>query len=118
MTAEELREKWKLEDELRVQLLQNLKAKLPDLKSMLVTVEGHWAMEDAVYRFYHGSFKVYRAQQYIEQVVAALRSLLPDREMDDDFLTIFRAGTGKEFTMEHNREWLMHTRPILEALFH
>jgi len=118
MTAEEVREKWKLEDELRAHLLRNLKANLPELRSLLTTVEDHWGMEDAVYRFYHGSFKVYRAQQHTAQIVAVLHSLLPDREMDDDFLTIFRAGTGKEFALEHNREWLTHTRPILEALFH
>ena len=118
MTADEVREKWKLEDELRAQFLQNLKAKLPDLKALRAAVEDHWGMEDAVYRFYHGSFKVYRAQQHTERIVAALRSLLPDREMNDDFLAIIRAGTGQIFELEHNQDWLAHTRPILEALFH
>ncbi len=29
-----------------------------------------------------------------------------------------RQGTGQVFEMEHNRNWLEHTRPLLEAFFH
>ncbi len=115
---DELRAKWKAEDELRDRLLQNLKAKLPELKELLAAVEGHWGLEDAVYRFYHQSFKVYRVQEHTERIVSALQSLLPGRELDPDFLTIVKDGTGKEFQLEHNQEWLRHTRPMLEALWH
>lgn len=115
---ESLRAKWKADDELRARLLQNIQQRLPELKALLDAGEGHWGLEDAVYRFYHHSFKVYRAQQHTQRIVDALRTLLPDREMDSDFLTIVKEGTEKEFQLEHNQEWLRHTRPILEALFH
>ena len=115
---EELRVKWKADDELRARLLQNIRTRLPDLETLLATVDDHWGMEDAVYRFYHQSFKVYWAQRHTEQIVEALRSLLPERELNADFVTIVKEGTGKEFELGHNQQWLRHTRPILEALFH
>ena len=119
MTSQELKEKLQRDEELRVQLLRNLKAELPNLKALLAAAEAHWGIEDAVYRFYHGSFKVYGlAQSYTERIVAALRALLPDRELDSDFLDIVKDGTGKQFEMSHNQDWLRHTRPMVEALFH
>jgi hypothetical protein len=36
----------------------------------------------------------------------------------DWFEQIVADGTGKEFEQEHNREWPLHTRPIVEAFLH
>lgn len=47
--------------------------------------------------------------------VKLLRQLLPERELNPTFERIIRDGTGKEFELEHNREWDKHTRPMLEA---
>lgn len=47
-----------------------------------------------------------------------LRVLLPERKLNLSFEDIIRDGTGKEFQMEHNRDWPRHTRPILEAFCH
>jgi hypothetical protein len=38
--------------------------------------------------------------------------------MNKWFYKIVAEGTGREFEMSHNRDWLPQTRPILEALFH
>lgn len=74
--------------------------------------------EDAIYRFYHHSFKVYALQGMTERIVAAVQSLAPDRPLNATFTTIMNAGTGKRFEPAHNRRWLEVTRPILEAFFH
>ena len=119
MTTAEFEAKRAQEDALRAQLLANLKAQLPELKRLLASVEGHWGAEDTVYRFYHQSFKVYgNAQSLTNSIVAALRQLLPERELNSDFLTIVTEGTGKRFELSHNKDWLPHTRPMVEAMFH
>ena len=34
------------------------------------------------------------------------------------FVAIVDEGTGREFALEHNRDWLRNTRPIVEAFLH
>jgi hypothetical protein len=103
---------------LEAELLTQLKARLPDLEALLEESDSHWHGEDAFYRFYHQSFKVYYLQRDTEAIVAALRNLMPGRELNEDFLRIVSEGTGKKFEMEHNQRWHEETRPILEAFFH
>ena len=119
MTTTEFEAKRAQEDALRLQLLANLKERLPELKKLLAAVEGHWGAEDTVYRFYHQSFKAYgQGQSWTDTIVAALRQLLPGRELNSDFLKIVTEGTGKQFDLSHNQDWLHHTRPMVEAMFH
>lgn len=99
-------------------LLRNIKQQLPKLEELLARVEGHWGMEDGFYRFYHQSFKVYHLQHETEEIRQALRDLLPDRSMNRWFSEIVTQGTGREFEMAHNQDWLRQTRPIVEAFFH
>jgi hypothetical protein len=110
----------KLEDVLRLELLllDRLKQRKAELQALWEKLNGHWGYEDGFYRFYHGSFKVYHVQSLTGQAVKFLRELLLERELNESFLTIIREGTGKTFELEHNREWLKHTRPILEAFAH
>ncbi len=100
------------------QLFSNLKRELPALEGLLTQCNEHWAYEDPIYRFYHQSFKVFYLQSTTEKVVEALRALLPETPMAKWFLEIVRKGTGKEFKLEDNANWLPVTRPILEAFFH
>jgi len=93
-------------------LLAVIKAALPDLEKL--------RDEDAVYRFYHQSNKVYgRCQIYTEDIVAKLRSLAtdPSAPLDLYFEEIVRDGK-QNWDISHNQEWTKHTRPILEAFFH
>ncbi|MBE0545819.1 MAG: hypothetical protein IH623_31190 [Verrucomicrobia bacterium] len=99
-------------------LLHNIKQNLPKLEELLAHVEGHWGMEDGIYRFYHQSFKVYHLQGLTEGMCKALQELFPGRPMNGWFTEIVAQGTGKDFEMSHNKEWLRHTRPIVEAFFH
>ena len=102
-------------------LLANLRRDRAELEALLVErCDQHWGAEDAVYRFYHQSFKVYRLQQTTEAIVERLRALapLPDRDLDSWFRAIVTAGTGLSFEPAHNSRWLEVTRPMLEAFFH
>jgi hypothetical protein len=78
----------------------------------------HWTYEDHFYRYYHGSFKVYRAQNTTAQAVKLLHELLPERKLNLSFEKIITDGVGTEFNVRQNKNWDKHTRPILEAFAH
>lgn len=99
-------------------LLQVAKARLPQLKKILAEVSDHWGYEDPIYRFYHQSFKVYYVQAKTQKIVAELQALAPHLKMNEDFIQIVFEGTGKDFHESHNKDWLRHTRPMVEAFLH
>lgn len=100
------------------ELLANVKTKLPELEELLKTVCSEWNYEDMMYRIYHNSFKCYFAQAITTNIVEMLKSLMPDMPLNEMFLQIVNDGTGKTFENSHNKEWLKHTRPIIEAFLH
>lgn len=99
-------------------LLTRLKEKVEELSVLLEKMDRHWGIEDRVYRFYHQSLKVYDVQEMTQEAVELLQSLLPERPLNTLFMQIVREGTGKKFELSHNENWLHHTRPMVEALFH
>jgi len=99
-------------------LFKRLKSALPQLQALFEQCSGHWAYEDYVYRFYHQSFKVYQLQSHTLSIVDKLRSLLPDRELNQWFQQIVSEGTRRTSAMADNENWLGVTRPIIEAFFH
>ena len=99
-------------------LLGRLKAEHVELCKMLKTVKEHWSYEDMVYRFYHQSLKVYWVQDHTIKMVKKFEDLLPERKLNPWFLTIVNDGTRAKFELTHNDNWLVHTRPLLEAFFH
>jgi hypothetical protein len=99
-------------------ILVNLAARVESLEKLLQDCSSHWGYEDPVYRFYHQSFKVFGLQQATEEIVKQLHALGPHLPLNDWFLEIVEQGTGKEFTIADNDNWLAVTRPIMEAFFH
>jgi hypothetical protein len=99
-------------------LLIAVKAHLPELDALLATASDHWGYEDAVYRFYHQSFKVFRVQEQTKRIVDALHALLPEAPLNERFAQIVAQGTGRTFTTDDNARWTEVTRPMLEAFFH
>lgn len=99
------------------ELLRSINERLPALRDLLARSSDKRS-EDLIYRFYHHSFKVFNLQPRTEEIVAALRGLLPQRDLDPMFLEIVSQGTGKVFSFDQNSDWSRHTRPILEAFFH
>jgi len=90
-------------------LLLAAKRKLPELKALLTSVSDHWGYEDPIYRLYHASFKVVRAQTATLRIVETLQSLAPHLTLNPDFLEIVAEGTAKPPSS---------SRAIIEALFH
>ena len=99
-------------------LLSRLKKDLPALEALFAKASDLLNSEDLVYRFYHQSFKVYALQGITTQIVDALKRHAAKEGLNAWFLQIVAEGTGKVFQNEHNREWLVVTRPIVEAFFH
>jgi len=105
-------------DALETTLRTNLREKSHELQELWNSVNDHWGYEDAIYRFYSQSFKVYRVQDSTARIVKLLQSLVPGRDLHPFFTAIVQDGTGKQFTMADNARWLEATRPIVEAFQH
>lgn len=104
------------DDALRDRLLARLKEKREELRTLLAKMERHPGIEDCFYRFYHQPLKVCYVQELTQEAVELLPSLLPERPLNTWFMQIVSEGTGKEFDLPHNENWLLHTRPMVEAL--
>lgn len=57
-------------------------------------------------------------QELTQEASELLQSLLPDLPLNAWFRQIVIEGTGKEFDLSHNENWLHHKRHMVEALFH
>lgn len=99
-------------------LLEVVKAHLPQLEALLSQMIDIY--EDGIYRFYHQSFKVYGLQDYTLRSVELFRSIghEVEKSLCKWFEEIVAGGAGTEFKLEHNENWLLHTRPIVEAFLH
>jgi len=95
-----------------------LRDSLPAMRELAKRCRGHWTYEDGIYRFYHGSFKVYHLQEATLEIVGVLKDLAPSRRLDSTFLEIVGEGTGKTFKPSDNARWSDATRPIVEAFLH
>ena len=104
--------------ERRNELITALKDKMPILEDLYTRMQDRWVGEDGVYRFYHGSWKVFRLQDATLEIVSALQSIVPEQKLTGYFMTIIHEGTGKSFNKYSNRRWVKETRPIVEAFFH
>ena len=82
-------------DELEQELRTNLQARRADLAQLWQEMNGRWAFEDGVYRFYHQSFKVFGLQDHTTRIVETLQSLLPGRPLNPWFVQIVKEGTGQ-----------------------
>lgn len=98
--------------------MEAIKAKLPELECLLVLFQSLY--EDGIYRFYHHSFKVYLLQDCTLEAVKIFRGIgkTTGNRPCQWFEEIVAAGTGLEWKIEHNENWMVHTRPIAEAFFH
>jgi hypothetical protein len=84
-------------------LLQLIKSKLPQLEELWQEhVSDDLAEEDAVYRYYHHSFKIYWIQEHTNAIVAFFEELARelgkeigrDTGLNEKFISIVRSGTG------------------------
>jgi len=102
---------------LEMRLLGNIKKRLPELVNLFNDAEGHWKMEDGVYRYYHSSFKVKsRLVPMAQAMREVFKSLLPGRPLCPLFETIYDEGTKP---LSYPSKWSRNTdRDVIEAFFH
>lgn len=102
----------------------NLRSKLPELEKLYEETGDHWTYEDLVYRFYHGSFKVFYLQGATQKIVEALQALAPEAKLNKMFLEIYEEAMSKRFVQDKdpkkdtNSNWTRDTRPLVEAFMH
>lgn len=99
-------------------MLAAAKRKLPELKALLASASDHWGYEDPIYRFYHHSFKVVRAQSTTLKIVETLQSLAPHLKLNSDFAEIVAEGTRKPSVSSGKGKSPNPPRAMVEAFFH
>ncbi|MEA1051246.1 hypothetical protein U5801_15740 [Lamprobacter modestohalophilus] len=100
-------------------LLNALKRNQAALSKMLAKCdEGPPEAEDCIYRFYHGSRKVYMIQSLTEEIAPLLQQQMPDRPLNPEFVEILQQGTGLEPERRQPERRAKATRHMLEAYFH
>ncbi len=110
-----------LEEKQRLEriLLQSMRQHEPELRRVLEAASSESCYEDGIYRYYHGSFKVFHFQGITKLMVDALAAISPEgRPFCGLFGEIIRQGTGREFLPEDNQHWLERVTPITLAFFH
>ena len=78
------------------ELLSSIKAHLDELRQLQSSADERFGAEDLIYRYYHGSFKVFGIQTITLSIVTLLSRLAPGRELNAAFHTIVEAGTHVE----------------------
>lgn len=98
-------------------LLKNIQLHEYAIRSLLSRLEGRFAGEDGIYRFYNQSFKAFYLQESTEQIANLLKKLL-NIPLNQIYLDIISEGTGKEFTEDTNKSWTKEVQPIVNAFLH
>ena len=98
-------------------LFFSIKSRLTELEVLARDLEE--AEEDGVYRFYHGSNKVF----FLQSPVKAAFSLIKEIGGEDDppnfeYARIVEAGTAHQFSETTNGNWEAGITPILDAFWH
>ena len=99
-------------------LFLRIKARLPELEELARTLEE--AEEDGIYRFYHGSFKVFYLQEPVKEAFALIKEIGGEDDPPHfEYARIVEAGTAYDFQGDRtNENWDAETKPILEAFWH
>ena len=106
-----------LQQERMEDLLRRIKANLPALKRWLLDAR-EWE-QDGFYRFYRGSFKVFKLQDHTRSGFELIQNVGGEADqLNEDYCRIYEEGTRVEFNQSVNEHWLEETRPILEAFYH
>src|ERR1700736_5088348 len=98
-------------------LFFRIKTRLRELEELACTLEE--AEEDGVYRFYHGSNKVFYLQEPVKAAFALIKEIGGESDPPHfEYARIVEAGTTHPFSATTNENWEAETKPILEALWH
>ena len=101
-------------------LLANLKGQHNALARLLLSLSDR-AYEDAIYRYYAHSYKLYRHTPHrTNEIVSALRQLAPSgTHFCLAFEQLVQEGIQENpFSLAFNKDWSKNSRPYIEAFFH
>jgi len=116
---EKIRQEQQAREEKHRRFFQQIKEHLDEAKKLQADLDDDWGVADMFYRFYHCSFKTYRSQELTQRLVNFFEKIAGDEwELNHWFREIVKAGTGHDFDLSHNSDWLKHTRPQIEAMLH
>lgn len=102
-----------------MRFFQRIKDHLEEAKELQKDLDRDFGVADDFYRFYHQSFKAYRAQNTTRSIIILFEKIAGDEwELNQWFEKIVKDGTGQKFDLSHNNDWLKHTRPQIEAMLH
>jgi hypothetical protein len=77
------------------------------------------AEEDGIYRFYHGSNKVFFLQDPVKAAFTLIKEIGgEDDPPNSEYARIVEAGTAHQFSETTNENWEAETKPVLEAFWH
>jgi hypothetical protein len=98
-------------------LFLRIKARLPELVELARDLEE--AEEDGVYRFYHGSNKVFFLQDPVMEAFTLIKEDGRGRRSAKLWVCAnVEAGTAHQFSETTNENWEAETKPILDAFWH
>jgi hypothetical protein len=99
-------------------LFVRIKARLSDLEAMAEELEA--VEENGVYRFYHGSYKVFNMQEPIKEAFKLIEEIGGEDDPPHfEYALLVKAGTENDFAGDRtNPNWDAEAKPILEAFWH
>jgi hypothetical protein len=98
-------------------LFLRIKSRLPELEELARDLEE--AEEDGVYRFYHGSNKVFFLQDPVKAAFSLIKEIGGESDPPNfEYARIVEAGTAHQFSKTTNANWEAETKPVLEAFWH
>jgi hypothetical protein len=84
-------------------LLDRIRERLPQIEELLVEIADPWGEEDAVYRFYHQSSKVFGLQQVTKKAFKLIEEIGGETDpLDTWYCQIVKEGTEADFRDDTN----------------
>jgi hypothetical protein len=102
---------------LREKFLPTIREHLPALTA-LQNEASEPVFSDMVYRYYHGSFKVWKAQPWVARCTMSFAAIFPEVPLNGLFCEILHAGLREVFHPAFNRTWSQHACQVLDAAMH
>jgi len=100
-------------------LFQKILDNFDEIEKLKTKLDSDWGLTERFYRMYHQSFKTFRVQKDTMKCFELFQKIAgSDFTINKWFCQLVQEGTGHEFDLSHNQNWLEHTRPMMEAALH
>lgn len=103
--------------QMRANFLPLIRKQLPDLVGLSDESSGP-AFQDMIYRYYHGSFQVWKLQPWVGRCVLAFGAVFPGIPINGLYCEIVHSGLREILHSSFNRTWSQHARQVVDAALH